>query len=60
MIDDGWDQPSELIYTHKFQKAGMSIFDDAKPYYVKNSGVNPFIICIHMNILKMNFWIVLH
>ena len=36
---DRWDQSSELMYTHKFQKAGMSIFDDAKPY-VKNSSVH--------------------
>ena len=47
-------QSSELIYTKKFQKAGMSIFGDAKSYYVKNSGVNSVIIYIHMNILKMN------
>ena len=58
--DDRWDQSSELIYTQKFQKAGMSIFDDAKSYYVKNSSVNSVIIYIHMNILKMNFWIFLH
>ena len=57
MIDE--DQPSELIYTKKFQKAGMSNFDDAKSY-VKNSSVNLVIIYIHMNILKMNFWIFLH
>ena len=37
----------------------MSIFDDAKSY-VKNSSVNLVIIYIHMNILKMNFWILLH
>ena len=35
----------------------MSILDDSKSYYVKNSSVNSVIICIHMNILKMNFWI---
>ena len=34
----------ELIYTQKFQKAGMSVFDDAKSYYVKNSSVNSVII----------------
>ena len=48
------------MYTQKFQKAGMSIFDDAKSYYVKNSSVNSVIIYIHMNILKINFWIFLH
>ena len=57
---DRWGQSLELIYTQKFQKAGMSIFDDAKSYYVKNSGINSFIIYIHMNILKMNFWIFVH
>ena len=30
-------QSLELIYTQKFQKAGMSILGDAKSYYVKNS-----------------------
>ena len=55
MIDAYWHQSSELIYTQKFQKAGMSIFDDAKSCYFKNSGVNSFIIYIHMNILKMIF-----
>ena len=34
----------ELIYTQKFQKAGMSILDDAKSYYIKNSSVNSVII----------------
>ena len=38
----------------------MSIFDDAKSYYGKNSGVNSVIIYIHINILKMNFSIFLH
>ena len=56
---DRWGQSLEPIYTKKFQKAGMSIFDDAKSYYVKNSGVSSVIIYIHMNILKMNFWIFL-
>ena len=56
MIDACWYQSSELIYTQKFQKAGMSIFGDAKSCYVKNSGVNSVIIYIHMNILKMNFF----
>ena len=51
---DRWYQLSELIYSQKFQKAGMSISADAKSYYVKNSGVNSVIIYIHMNILKMN------
>ena len=60
MIDACWYQSSELIYTQKFQKAGMSIFGDAESCYVKNSGVNSVIIYIHMNILKMNFWIFLH
>ena len=60
MIDACWYQSSELIYTQKFQKAGMSIFGDAKSCYVKSSGVNSFIIYIHMNIMKMNFWIFLH
>ena len=44
----------------KFQKAGMSILDDARSYYVKNSSVKSVIIYIDMNILKMNFWIFLH
>ena len=57
---DTWGQSLELIYTKKFQKAGVSIVDDAKSYYVKNSGVNSGIIHIHMNILKMNFSIFLH
>ena len=48
-------QSSELIYTQKFKKAGMSIFGDAKSYYVKNSSVNSVIIYIRMNVLKMNF-----
>ena len=34
----------ELIYTQKFQKAGMSILDDEKSSYVKNSSVNSVII----------------
>ena len=59
MIDEVM-QSLELIYTHKFQKAGMSILGDAKSYYVKNSSVNSVIIYIQMNILKMNFWIFLH
>ena len=37
---DGVSLILELIYTQKFQKAGMSILDDAKSYYVKNSSVN--------------------
>ena len=60
MIDVCWYQSSELIYTQKFQKAGMSFFGDAKSFYVKSSGVNSVIIYIHMNILEMNFWIFLH
>ena len=36
---DGVMQSLELIYTQKFQNAGMSILGDAKSYYVKNSGV---------------------
>ena len=59
MIDEVM-QSLELIYTQKFQKAGMSILGDAKSYYVKNSSVDSVIIYIHMNILKMNFWIFLH
>ena len=39
---DGVSLISELIYTQKFQKAGMSILDDAKSY-VKNSSVNSVI-----------------
>ena len=54
---DRWYQSSELIYTQKFEKAGMSIFGDAKSYYVKNSSVNSVIVYIHMNILKMNFFL---
>ena len=56
---DGVMQSLGLIYTKKFQKAGMSILGDAKSY-VKNSSVNSVIIYIYMNILKMNFWIFLH
>ena len=56
---DGVMQSLELIYTQKFQKAGMSILGDAKSYYVKNSSVNSVIIYIYMNILKMNVWIFL-
>ena len=41
---DGVMQSLELIYSQKFQKAGMSILGDAKSYYVKNSGVNSVII----------------
>ena len=52
---DGVMQSLVLIYTQKFQKAGMSILGDAKSYYVKNSSVTSV-----MNILKMNFWIFLH
>ena len=37
----------------------MSILDDAKSY-VKNSSVNSVMIYIHMNILKMNFFIFLY
>ena len=60
--DDRWghQQSLGLIYTQKFQKAGMSILGDAKSYYVKNSSVKSVIIYIYMNILKMNFWIFLH
>ena len=36
MIDEVM-QSLELIYTQKFQKAGMSILGDAKSYYVQNS-----------------------
>ena len=57
---DGVMQSLDLIYTQKFQKAGMSILGDAKSYYVKNSGVNSVIIYIYINILKMNVWIFLH
>ena len=57
---DGVMQSLELIYTQKFQKAGMSFLGGAKSYYVKNSSVNSVIIYIHMNILKMNFYIFLH
>ena len=57
---DGVMQSLELIYTQKFQKAGLSILGDPKSYYVKNSSVNSVIIYIYMNILKMNFWIFLH
>ena len=57
---DGVMQSLELIYTQKFQKAGMSILGDANSYCVKNSGVNSVIIYIYINILKMNFWIFLH
>ena len=53
-------QSLELIYTQKFQKAGMSMLGDANSYYVKNSSVNSVIIYTYMNILKMNFWIFLH
>ena len=59
MIDEVM-QSLELIYTQKFQKAGMSILGDAKSFYVKNSSVNSVIIYIHMNILRMNFWIFFH
>ena len=41
---DGVSLILELIYTQKFQKAGMSILDDAKSYYVENSSVNSVII----------------
>ena len=57
---DGVMQLLELIYTQKFQKAGMSILGDAKSYYVKNSSANTVIIYIYMNILKLNFWTFLH
>ena len=49
-----------VIYTQKFQKAGMSILGGANCYYVKNSSVNSVIIYIYMNILKMIVWIFLH
>ena len=55
---DGVMQSLELIYSQKFQKAGMSILGDAKSYYVKNSSVNSVIIYIYMKILKRNFWII--
>ena len=55
MIDANWYQSPELIYTQKFQKAGMPIFGDAKSCCVKNSGINSVIIYIHMNTLKMIF-----
>ena len=57
---DGVMQSLELIYTQKFQKAGMSILGDAKSYNVKDSSVNSVIIYIHINISKMNFLIFLH
>ena len=57
---DGVMQSLKLIYTQKFQKAGMSILGDEKSYYVKNSSVNSVIIYIYINILKLNFWIFLH
>ena len=41
-------QSLELIYTQKFQKAGMSILGDAKSYYVGNSSVNSVIIYINL------------
>ena len=44
---DGVMQSLELIYTQKFQKAGMSILGDAKSYYVKNSSVLKFIHYLH-------------
>ena len=44
---DGVMQLLELIYTQKFQKAGMLILGDAKSYYVKNSSVNSVIIYIY-------------
>ena len=46
---DGVMQSLELIYTQKFQKAGMSILGDAKSYCVRNSGVNSVNIYIYMN-----------
>ena len=49
-----WGQSLELIYTQKFQKAGMSILFDAKSYYVKNSSVNSVITFIQINILIDN------
>ena len=52
---DGVMQSLELIYTQKFQKAGMSILGDAKSYYVKNSSVNSVIIYTYMNIWKWIF-----
>ena len=58
MIDEVM-QSLELIYTQKFQEAGISILGDAKSYYVKNSSVNSVIIRHYMNILKMNVWIFL-
>ena len=41
---DGFMQSLELIYTQKFQKAGMSVLGDAKSYYAQNSSVNSVII----------------
>ena len=41
---DRWSQSLKLIYTQKFQEAGMSTLGDSKSYYVKNCGVNSVII----------------
>ena len=46
---DGVMQSLGLIYTQKFQKAGMSILGDEKSYYVKNSSVNSVIIYIYVH-----------
>ena len=43
---DGVSLILELIYTQKFQKAGMSILNDAKSY-VKNSSVNSATLTIN-------------
>ena len=46
---DGVMQSLELIYTQKFQKAGMSILGDAKSYYVKNSSLCKFSHYLHLH-----------
>ena len=46
---DGVMQSLELIYSQKFQKAGISILGDAKSYYVKNSGLISVIIYLHLH-----------
>ena len=52
---DRWGQSLELIYTQKFQKAGILILDDVKSYYAKNSCVNSVIIYIHMKYFENEF-----
>ena len=44
---DRWNQSSELMYTQKFQKAGRSVFDGAKSYYIRNSSVSKFSHYLH-------------